>query len=533
MAVFPIIACKAPSPRNSQVKPPEIRVSILEHKPTVDFRISDTASIVTRESNVATRDLSAGLWRVEVLNATAAKFKYRLAVRTTKDRIAAEDVAISLANKGLEARVEKYDREAKLSLRYASSAVYQVVLSKDFKTMDEAKTFQDAIKEKTGSEIIEVPVGKATGALRFTHLDSNNSFESQDRLTLKVENLVILNVEIGSGFHWQSTENRAYNGSIEFLLDDYGLVTLVNALSLEDYLKGVVPSEMPENFPYEALKAQAIAARVEAMAKLGLRHPGQPFDLCDDVHCQVFSGSTRAGEATSNAVASTRGIFMIYRKKMVDAFYHAVCGGHTENIENVWNMDPRPYLNGRVDRGGRSLQRLTSSLAEEKNLRKWIDSRPDVFCNTTRADVPPALEYSKKYFRWRIEYDRTELETILRERTGEDFGFLLELNPIKRGVSGRLLELEVVGSKKRFTITREFAIRQALSKTTLFSACCYFEKVGGPRELPQKFIIKGAGWGHGVGMCQVGAALMARNGKKFDEILTHYYPGIVLEILYN
>lgn len=528
-----VVNCKAPSPRNSQIKPPDIRVSILEHKPMADFRINDTVSFVNRDGNFAMRGLAAGLWRVEAVNSTAAQFKYRLAVRTTKDRIAAEDVTISLANKGLEARVEKYDRGARLSLRYASSAVYQVILSQDFKTADEAKTFQNAIKEKTGAEIIEVPIGKATGVLRFTHLDTNNSFESRDRVKLSAANLEILNVEIGSGFHWQSIENRTYSGGIEFLLDDYGLVTVVNELSLEDYLKGVVPSEMPENFPYEALKAQAIASRGEALAKSGLRHPGQPFDLCDDVHCQVFSGNTRAAEATSNAVASTRGIFMIYRKKMVEAFYHAVCGGHTENIENVWNMDPRPYLIGRVDKGGRAPQRLTSSLTEEKNVRKWIDSRPEVFCNTSRADVPPALEYSKKYFRWQIEYDRTELETILHQKTGEDFGFLLELNPIKRGVSGRLLDLEVVGTKKRFAITRELAIRQALSKTTLFSACCYFEKVGSPRELPQKFIIKGAGWGHGVGMCQVGAALMAQNGKKFDEILIHYYPGIVLEILYD
>jgi SpoIID/LytB domain protein len=175
---------------------------------------------------------------------------------------------------------------------------------------------------------------------------------------------------------------------------------------------------------------------------------------------------------------------------------------------------------------------LGSSLQDEKKFRKWIDSSPDVYCNTIRKKVPSSLNYYKKYFRWKFEYDRKELEEIIRNKTGEDFGLLIDLIPLKRGVSGRIIELEIVGTKKRFVISKELAIRQALSKSTLYSAAFYVIKQGGSRNRPKKFILKGGGWGHGVGMCQVGAGVMAYLGKKFAEILKHYYRCIALKTLY-
>lgn len=525
-----ILTCKAPPQKPGNLKPPEIRIGVLEERPVVEFRLKENADVSSLQNYSAMRSLPGGHWRAEVINGKPAQFEYRLAFNTSRDRIAAEEVVRYLTNLGLETHLERYERNPEINLPYLGKTVYQVVLNRDFKTESEAKLHQSAIREKTGSEIVVVPGGKSGGTLRFTNLESGQSFDSTEPFSITSADIEIAAVDVGTGFHWESSETRLYGGIVEFLVDDHGSITVVNELSLEEYLKGVVPSEMPVSFPYEALKAQAVAARVEAIAKAGLRHPLKAFDLCDDVHCQVFSGKTRHADAGNNAVESTRGIFMVYRKKIVEAFYAGVCGGHTENNDNVWLMDSKPYLAGVLDNHGR---RLSNALDDESNARKWIDTKPDVNCNTTHGAVPDALNYSKKYFRWQVEYDRAELEKIISQKTGEDFGELVDLVPLKRGVSGRLLELQVVGTRKRFVISRELPIRQALSKTTLYSACCYFKKEGGMRDLPARFIIKGAGWGHGVGMCQVGAAMMAQAGKKFDEILSHYYKGIMLEVLYD
>ncbi|RMF64312.1 MAG: SpoIID/LytB domain-containing protein [Calditrichaeota bacterium] len=404
-------------------------------------------------------------------------------------------------------------------------------MEKRFKTEEDARAYQKKLRKKANSEIIPVPSGKPHGHLRFTNLDNHYSFDAPKPIQVVADEIELADVDVGSGFHWETTKHRIYGGRLEYLVDDGGLITVVNELSLEDYLKGVVPSEMPPAFPYEALKAQAVAARVEAVSKIGLRHPYEPFDLCDDVHCQVYSGRSRQAEKTDMAVESTRGIFMIYKDHLAEAFYAGVCGGHTENNENVWLTDPQPYLRGILDKAGN--KSLRTSLKDEKNLRKWIDSSPDVYCNARKGKVPKSVGYSKKYFRWQVEYSRSELERIIHDKTGEDFGHLVDLVPQKRGVSGRMIELEVVGTKDRFVISRELAIRQALAPRTLFSSCFYVKKKGGTRGLPKKFVLKGAGWGHGVGMCQVGAAVMAARGKKFDQILTHYYRGVFLKKLYN
>jgi len=162
-----------------------------------------------------------------------------------------------------------------------------------------------------------------------------------------------------------------------------------------------------------------------------------------------------------------------------------------------------------------------------------VTTKPNVYCNTSQGEIPPALEYTKKYFRWELNYTRQELQDLIRKRTGEDFGELKDLVPLQRGLSGRLIRLRIVGAKKTFEITRELAIRQALAEKTLWSACIAIEKSGRDRNgLFTKFKILGAGWGHGVGMCQTGAVMMARRGQNFMQILQHYYAGVKLDKKY-
>ncbi|MGH7598901.1 MAG: SpoIID/LytB domain-containing protein, partial [bacterium] len=322
---------------------------------------------------------------------------------------------------------------------------------------------------------------------------------------------------------------RVYRGRVEFFIDRFGKLTAVNVLPIEDYVAGVVPSEMHQGFPLEALKAQAVAARNEIFSKVGTRHLEDHFDLCADVHCQVFSGINRQTANTDRAVKETKGTVMKVAGAVIDANYASVCGGHTENNENVWSGLPRPYLRGIFDGNGRP-DLLGNSLADENTLLRWVTTRPGVYCNTLQGEIPAAMEYTKKYFRWEINYPRQELQDLIRKRSGEDFGDLQDLVPLERGASGRLMRLRVIGSKKIFEISRELTIRQALADKTLWSACIAIQKSGLDRNrLPVSFKILGAGWGHGVGMCQTGAAMMALRGQSFLQILQHYYTGAKLD----
>ncbi len=522
--------CKAPPPASGGGRQPVVRVGVVEQKARVLFRVPEKVDFRRANGTLAFNKAGAGLWAVETIGSAPASVVYRLAFGSAKDRASAQKIASSIRRKGIDAVVKRHRLQSPLSVRYAHKATYQVLLRKQFRSEEAATIYQKSIRDRINGEVLAIPRGRASGRLRFTNKSTGQSFDARQPIRIQSTQVQIADIDVGSGFHWQGSETRRYGGIVEFRLDFTGNITVVNYLKLEEYLKGVVPSEMPASFPYEALKAQAVAARVEALSKIGLRHPFESFDLCDDVHCQVFSGLSKQAEKTNRAVESTRGIFMIDEGNLAEAFYSSVCGGHTESNENVWVMNRRRYLRGLMDMPGRSRDR---ALNRETDVREWIDSSPDAYCNTTRPDTPASVSYSKRYFRWRVEYGRNELEQIIREKTGEDFGNLLDLRPILRGVSGRLIELEIVGSRKRFRVSKELAIRQALSKRTLYSACFYVKKVGGSHGLARKFILHGAGWGHGVGMCQVGAAVMAHRGKKYDQILTHYYKGIFLEKLYN
>jgi len=526
---LPLLSCKVAPPRLGDGKQPIVRVGIVEQRAQVVFEIDENTVFRFDNGSYFIRDAKKGRWKVEAIDSEPARVKYRLAFGSFKDRENAEELMDSIRKKREYAIVERTRLEHPLRIRYAHKATYRVLLNKRFRDAEEAAKYRDKIKEKAKAEVVEIPNGSARGSLRFTHLSTGKEYETRRAVRIHGPEVELADVAVGSGFHWESTETRRYGELVEFLLDFSGNVTVVNHLPLEIYIRGVVPSEMPASFPFEALKAQAVTARVEALAKIGLRHPVEAFDICDDVHCQAFSGLSKRAAESDRATNSTRGIFMIHRDELAEAFYASVCGGHTESNDNVWVMKGKPYLLGGLDKIGKS---LNTPLSIERHVKKWIDGRPDVYCNTGKSNVPKSVNYSKRFFRWEVEYGRIELERILKKKTGERFGSLLDLKPVSRGVSGRLIELEIVGSKRKFKIGKELVIRQALSERTLYSACFYVEKKGNG-TMPTKFILKGAGWGHGVGMCQVGASVMAHRGKKFDEILTHYYKGVFLEKLYN
>lgn len=379
-------------------------------------------------------------------------------------------------------------------------------------------------------------------------------------LDVSINSFTLKAVTIGVNFHWQRNEDQVFRGSLKIIKEE-GKLTAVNIISIEEYLKSVISSEMRATSSIELLKAHSVVSRSWLLAQLEKskysgsdkpeynsnqrseeeiirwydREDHTLYDVCADDHCQRYQGITRASSAVvEKAIRETFGEVMTFDDKICDTRYYKCCGGATERFENVWEPVNHPYLQKVVDS---DKERETSNLNLENEVEavEWIKGNPGSFCNSSDKKILSEVlnDYDQEtndFFRWKVSYSMSELSSLIKARTGIDFGTITDLIPLKRGVSGRILRLKIIGSLKTLVIGKELEIRKALSKTHLYSSCFYVEKDTLNGEL--SFILHGAGWGHGVGLCQIGAAVMGAKGYKYEEILSHYFAGAQLEKLY-
>jgi SpoIID/LytB domain protein len=258
------------------------------------------------------------------------------------------------------------------------------------------------------------------------------------------------------------------------------------------------------------------------------------FDVCADDHCQRYQGISRASTpAVEKAINDTTGEVLMYSDAICDARYSKCCGGVTEIFENVWEPVNHPYLQRLADTQTPSV--LPPDLTHEVNAVNWIAGNPDSFCNTndkkTLTQVLNSYDQeTNDFFRWKVEYTQHELSLLVRQRTGIDFGIITDLVPLSRGTSGRIVRLKIRGSKRTLIVGKELEIRKALSATHLYSSAFFVEKRSHGESV--SFVLHGAGWGHGVGLCQIGAAVMGAQGYTYREILMHYFKNATLEIKY-
>ncbi len=359
---------------------------------------------------------------------------------------------------------------------------------------------------------------------------------------------LLKNVRIGIGFHWDRLEDQEFEGTLEIRDNADGTQTAINRLDVEDYLSSVITSEMSATSSLELLKAHAVISRSWVLRpiispstdtdKPDLSDPDrhvvwyerdahEGFDVCADDHCQRYEGITRRDEhpeAAANvqkAIDATRGQVLMYDGKVCDARFYKSCGGATELFENAWANEHYPYLEAVRDEIGTPLPDLTI----EENAQEFIRTSPSAYCNTTDERILSQVlnnydQETKDFYRWTVQYTKEELSDIIRERSGIDFGEILDLVPIKRGPSARLYEMQIVGSKRSMVIGKELEIRKWLSRSHLYSSAFVVD-----RNEQGDFILTGAGWGHGVGLCQIGAAVMADKGYTYEQILAHYFPG--------
>lgn len=365
-------------------------------------------------------------------------------------------------------------------------------------------------------------------------------FEAQTEATMFAEpSFILYGVTIGVDFHWERKVTQKFAGTLKFIVDG-GKVTAVNIVGVEDYLLSVISSEMKASAGLEFLKAHAVISRSWVMAQVEHRQshvsrtpePSCPvsepvegaeeyikwfdhddhtlFDVCADDHCQRYQGLTMAvGDTVRKAVDQTWGLVLTSEGKICDARFSKCCGGRMELFSTCWEDKDYPYLQPLPD---------TADCVEGG----------DVFCDTKDEKILSQVlnDYdleTRDFYRWRTEYSRTEVSDLVRRRSGMDFGTIRDLVPVERGPSGRLKRLKVVGDKKTMIIGKELIIRRWLSDSHLKSSAFEVHWDG------DHLTLDGSGWGHGVGLCQIGAAVMAAKGYSFDRILLHYYPGSTLE----
>ena len=385
--------------------------------------------------------------------------------------------------------------------------------------------------------------------------DTSSFFELQD-------------VTIGINFHWERKEVQRFKGELKIIVEDDRL-TAINIIPIEDYLTSVISSEMSATASLELLKAHAVISRSWLLNKLKvangklkvIMHPDNTanfelstlpsqlikwydheahknFDVCADDHCQRYQGITRTSTPQAiEAVFATRGEVLMYEGEICDARFSKCCGGAFEEFQNCWENVKHPYLIGQRD--SKTETRLPD-LTKEAEADKWIRTSPAAFCNTHNKQVLSQVlnnydQETTDFYRWRVCYSQQELSELIHKRSGIEFGKIIDLIPVERGTSGRLVRLKIVGTLRTLIIGKELEIRRTLSSSHLYSSAFVVDKEykEDEKEIPSRFILTGSGWGHGVGLCQIGAAVMGEQGYKYKEILSHYYPGSAIEQQYK
>jgi SpoIID/LytB domain protein len=390
-------------------------------------------------------------------------------------------------------------------------------------------------------------------------------FESQTLSSMFAEpSFVLHGVTIGVNFHWERKETQKFAGALKIIVDKDKLVA-VNVVGVEDYLLSVISSEMSATASEEFLKAHAVISRSWVMAQIassikqhknicvpeGVRdlpsimtdldrrthkecqdqdgvheyvkwydhEDHKLFNVCADDHCQRYQGLTRAtGKTVRTVIDQTWGQVLRYDGVLCDARFSKCCGGTMELFSSCWEDVDHPYLKALPDTAG-------------------YDETGDPFCSTVDKGILSQVlnnydQETTDFYRWKVRYTQTELAELIRTKTKSDYGDIIDLIPVQRGPSGRICKLKIVGTLKTLTIGKEMEIRRTLSDSHLFSSAFVVDKGEIKEGIPQWFLLSGAGWGHGVGLCQIGAAVMGEKGYPYEEILLHYYKGAEIRKFY-
>ncbi len=467
-----------------------------------------------------------GFWRLKIKTSQAPQYRYYLVLKESEKKKHLEPFQSEYNAQELRTSIKEVGGEIFLEERLISSNEKYFLLGGPFTSEQEAKAHTQEYGQLFGCRIYRELIKEGDGTIEI-YDDQYENFTEVER------GVELIPKDLSSYFQIKhfpihfSQNNRAthedlnYQGILKISIDEENSLTGINEIPVEDYLRGVLFSEIGQKAHLEFAKSMAIVARSYVFARMGQKHSNEGFDFCSDSHCLRYYGKKFDNPLIDKALEETRGLILKHGLKVCNAYFSYSCGGHTENTFGVWLYEDAEYMQGKFDGPEQDDPKL--DLTNEEDVRRWILDRPNVYCRLDKTFLENNPELSANSFRWEEFYTRNELEEIIRKKTGKEIGVLYEIIPVKRGVSGRIKELQILGSLQNITISGETNIRSTLSERMLNSSCFIVQPDMDDEGVPINFLFIGAGMGHGVGLCKVGASRLASDGKTHQEIIHHYF----------
>lgn len=441
-----------------------------------------------------------------------------------------------------------YDKEPEVKVGIVSGQKIHFSLNKPYLAKGETVIGEQEVEFSEGGVLWN---GNQYSSLTFHPQSADASFSLSD-------------VTIGVNFHWERKETQTFLGTLRFVVES-DKICAINELPVEKYLESVISSEMSATSSLELLKAHAVISRSWLLAQMKKRRDVAEsgnnffsftkkedmlirwydredhtiFDVCADDHCQRYQGITKeTSPHVAEAIRQTKGQVLLDGDEICDARFSKCCGGVTEEFQYCWEDTPKNYLTAVRDIA-LGIESTLPNLTNEEEAEKWIRFNPPAFCNTQDKRILSQVlnDYDQEtvdFYRWKVTLTQEKLQQLIADKLKMDFGAILDLKAVERGKSGRISKLQIIGTEKTFTIGKELEIRRALSDSHLLSSAFVVDKQDEDEQgVPQRFELIGAGWGHGVGLCQIGAAVMGEEGYLYDAILLHYYQGAEIKKLYK
>ena len=505
---------------------PAVTVRLMEGRDEIVLTAVGPASLAAASGN-SPQDIAPGTALVfRVQNGRPARLRYRIQAGEFRmdDREALSKARKLWKSRGQPVNVLRTGSRYGVSGRVIDMRRNILTVSESL-SLEAAQKLQRKLQTKYGETTQLHPVleKRPSGTVTVSDLQGRRRLSADTAAVLspKTEQpLLAKQVEFGVGYAFHGFQDRRFRGDLIVAVDALGKLALINRIDMESYLRGIVPSEIFASAPQEALKAQAVTARGEVLAKMGIRHLGDPYLLCAEQHCQVYSGVTGENAATDKAIRATRGeVLFTASGELVNSTYSAVCGGHTENNETVWGTLPDPSLRGLPDSAASSGKRA-SDLSNDAALHAFLTA-PDsggAFCASSSFASPAK-------FRWEKRLTREEVNAMTQDL---GIGPIAAMKFSERGVSGRAAVLTLSGVSGARQIRGELNIRKRFGNLNSTMA-----EIEPPDESHDDWIFRGGGWGHGVGMCQIGAIGRAEAGQDYRAILRHYFGGASPRQLYG
>lgn len=469
----------------------------------------------------------------EKMNAIIAKLK------ASKDAEDAAEASSTLYNKG---------KQPDVTVGIVSAQKIHFSLNKPYLAKGEKVLGEQVVEFSEGGVLWN---GNQYSQLTFHPQSADASFSLSD-------------VTIGVNFHWERKETQTFLGTLRFVVESDKIVA-INELPVEKYLESVISSEMSATSSLELLKAHAVISRSWLLAQMKKRREVAEsgnnffsftkkedtlirwydredhtlFDVCADDHCQRYQGITKeTSPHVAEAIRQTKGQILMDGDEICDARFSKCCGGITEEFQYCWEDTPKTYLTAVRDIA-LGVEHTLPNLTNEEEAEKWIRFNPPAFCNTQDKKILSEVlnDYDQEtvnFYRWKETLSQEKLQQLIADKLKMDLGAILDMKAVERGKSGRISKLQIIGTEKTFTIGKELEIRRTLSDSHLLSSAFVVDKYDKDEQgVPQRFELIGAGWGHGVGLCQIGAAVMGEQGYHYDAILLHYYQGAEIKKLYK